>query len=135
MSRSARFPCRHSHCPALLPKPGLCAAHADDAKVSSRANDQRRGSSTQRGYDYRWQKTSAGYLKSHPLCVCCEAKGIVTPATEVDHIIPIQVDPMRKYDRANWQALCKSCHTAKTNQDRVKYDLGRGGQISTASPL
>jgi len=133
VGRSARFPCRHAHCSALLAKPGLCAVHVGDIKVSGRANDLRRGSSTQRGYDYKWQKTSAGYLKSHPLCVCCDAKGIVTPAAEVDHIIPIQVDPMRKYDRSNWQALCKPCHTTKTNQDRVKYDLGRGGQISTTS--
>jgi len=131
MSRSSRFPCRHSHCNALLGKPGFCAAHADDAKVSSRANDLRRGSSTQRGYDYRWQKTRKGYLDHHPLCVLCEAAGRVTAANEVDHIIPLQVDPMRKYDRTNWQALCKPCHVAKTNKDRVKYDLGRGGHIST----
>lgn len=127
MARSARFPCRHARCPALLESPGFCLAHAADKHVSRRESDVARGSSTQRGYDYRWQKTSQGYLARHPLCVHCEAKGRVTQATEVDHIIPIQVDPMRKYDRTNWQGLCHSCHSAKTNRDRVMYDLGRGG--------
>lgn len=131
MARSARFPCRHSHCPSLLSAPGLCTTHLSDALVSRRANDLRRGSSTQRGYDYRWQQTRKGYLANHPLCTLCEADGRVTAANEVDHIIPIQVDPMRKYDRTNWQPLCKPCHVAKTNKDRVKYDLGRGSFIST----
>lgn len=126
MARSARFPCRHSHCFALLPSPGFCLQHKSDEKKIIQLRDARRGSSTQRGYDYRWQQTSKGFLSRHPLCVGCEAKGIVSAATEVDHIIPIQVDPMRKYDRQNWQPLCKSCHATKTAKDRMTYDLERG---------
>ena len=124
MARSAKFPCRHSHCSALLESPGYCKAHEADIKVIARDSDQRRGSSTQRGYDYRWQKTSRGYLARNPLCIKCEENGVISAATDVDHIIPIQVDSMRKYDRTNWQALCKSCHSRKTAKDRVTYDLG-----------
>jgi 5-methylcytosine-specific restriction protein A len=128
MAVGAKRPCRYSGCRTLVTgRDGFCDAHKSHANISSRANDSYRGSSTQRGYDYKWQKTSAGYLKHHPFCVSCEAKGVIGVAVELDHIIPIQVAPLRKYDRSNWQGLCKPCHTAKTNRDRVKYGLGRGG--------
>ena len=39
-------------------------------------------------YTYQWRKTSKAFLKEHPLCVHCEKEGRLTPATEVDHIIP-----------------------------------------------
>jgi len=123
MPKSAKMPCRHTLCPALLDSPGFCEAHKSERFNSQRESDSRRGSSTQRGYDYRWQKVRKGYLAKHPLCVHCEANGRVTAATEIDHIVPIQVAPMRKYDRTNWQALCKSCHSAKTAKDKIKYPL------------
>ena len=130
MNRSSRFPCRHPHCGQLLSTPGYCSAHQADAliakRTTSRLNDIRRGSSTSRGYTYRWTKVRNAYIKQHVLCVHCRQAGRLTEATEVDHIIPVQVDPNRMYDESNWQSLCKPCHTAKTNRDRMQYDLGRG---------
>jgi len=51
---------------------------------------------------------------NHPLCVACEGKGMVTAANEVDHIVPHRGDQALMWDEANWQALCKPCHSAKT---------------------
>lgn len=43
--------------------------------------------SSQRGYDYRWQKTREQYLRDNPLCVYCERNGRTTAAGVVDHIV------------------------------------------------
>lgn len=48
-------------------------------------------------------------MAEHPLCVVCG--GI---ATELDHIKPHRGDLQLFHNRANWQALCKTCHGRKT---------------------
>jgi len=35
------------------------------------------------------QRRNKRFLQEHPLCVMCEAKGRVSVAEEVDHIIPL----------------------------------------------
>ncbi|HOO52277.1 MAG TPA: HNH endonuclease signature motif containing protein, partial [Alphaproteobacteria bacterium] len=50
------------------------------------------------------------------LCVECERKGHVIPATVVDHIIPHRGDETLFWDESNWQALCKKCHDRKTGK-------------------
>lgn len=79
------------------------------------APEQQRGTSNQRGYTYRWQQASKGYLAKHPLCVHCQLKGLVVSATEVDHVIPHRGDMTLFWDRDNnWQGLCGPCHSTKT---------------------
>ncbi len=50
----------------------------------------------------------------YPLCANCLSKGILAPATVVDHIVPHRGDRALFWDENNWQALCKSCHDRKT---------------------
>ncbi|MDP9666317.1 UNVERIFIED_ORG: 5-methylcytosine-specific restriction endonuclease McrA [Pseudomonas cremoricolorata] len=66
--------------------------------------------SSQRGYDYRWQKARERYLEEHPLCVYCEKNGRTTAARIVDHVVPHRGDMVLFWDQANWQSLCKPCH-------------------------
>lgn len=73
-----------------------------------------RETAAQRGYDSRWQKARAGYLRSHPLCVHCERRGRVVAANEVDHVVPHKGDMVLFWDNTNWQSLCKPCHSLKT---------------------
>lgn len=73
-----------------------------------------RESSTARGYGYKWQQARAGYLAKHPLCIKCQARGLVVAATDVDHIEPHKGDMAVFWDRSNWQALCGPCHSTKT---------------------
>ena len=61
-------------------------------------------------YTYRWQQARKKFLAEHPLCVMHEEKGLIVPATVVDHIIPHKEDLILFWDRNNWQALCKECH-------------------------
>lgn len=49
------------------------------------------------------------------LCVACRAKGRITDATEVDHIIPLSKGGTD--DAHNLQSLCGPCHESKTAAD------------------
>ncbi|MEW6862414.1 HNH endonuclease signature motif containing protein [Trueperella pyogenes] len=51
-------------------------------------------------------------MAAHPSCEQCERDGRITPAAEVDHILPL--DRGGTHDEENLQALCKPCHSAKT---------------------
>lgn len=73
--------------------------------------------SSQRGYNYKWQKARESYLAKHPLCVECESEGMVTVATDLDHIVPHRGDKALFWDRDNWQGLCHSHHSAKTQRE------------------
>ena len=51
-----------------------------------------RNSTNSKIYNSRWRRVSKTYLKEYPLCVQCRKEGRLTPATEVDHIIPHKGD-------------------------------------------
>ncbi|MGR3991461.1 HNH endonuclease signature motif containing protein [Pseudomonas sp. 1121_17] len=106
-------PCRSSGCRALHRNAsGYCDGHAD--QVKSFVREKPRESSTARGYGYKWQQARAGFLAKHPLCIKCQARGLVVVATDVDHIEPHKGDMAVFWDRSNWQALCGPCHSTKT---------------------
>ena len=125
MPMAAKKPCRHPGCGELVSESGYCPAHK---KAAQQRQDAQRGTAHQRGYGYRWQKASAGYLRNHPLCECpdCKAGELkVTVATVVDHIVPHRGDMTLFWDRANWQAMSKPCHDKKTAREDGGF--GRAG--------
>jgi 5-methylcytosine-specific restriction endonuclease McrA len=73
----------------------------------------------ERGYTHRWQKARAVYLRSHPLCVMCRAKGIAEVAEIVDHIVPHRGDQDLFWDEANWQSLCKPHHDGEKRRQEA----------------
>ena len=70
------------------------------------------------------------WLQLQPLCVQCEAEGIVKEAEEVDHIIPLFKGGAD--DESNLQSLCKAHHLAKTAID-LGWNL-TGGCDSNGHP-
>jgi 5-methylcytosine-specific restriction protein A len=74
-------------------------------------------SAAKQGYDARWRKSRAAFLKRHPLCVHCECDHRLTPATVVDHITPHRGDMLVFWDQGNWQPLCKMHHSRKTAKE------------------
>lgn len=74
------------------------------------ADDARRGSASERGYDWRWYNAAKAWLRANPLCVCCLHYGFTVPAELVDHIIPHRGNRALFWDRGNWQSLCNWCH-------------------------
>ncbi len=130
-SRLAR-PCRYQGCPNLThDHSGYCLAHL---KESRQAQDQARGSASERGCDSRWYKARKVYLGEHPLCVKCLDEGRVTMANCIDHIQPHRGDKRLFWDTSNWQALCTRHHSMKTTTEdgafgnRAKAEAARTQQ-------
>lgn len=69
-----------------------------------------RPSAARRGYDSRWQRVRAAYLRNHPDCVACGAS-----ATDVDHILPLRSGG--SHDLDNLRSLCHRCHSRRTARD------------------
>ena len=87
--------------------------------------DDRRQSSAQRGYNYRWQKYREGFLRKHALCMDCQKRGRVVASTVVDHIIPHRGDTKLFWDKNNHQALCESCHSShKQRLEKSGVEVG-----------
>ncbi|MCX8959436.1 HNH endonuclease [Erwinia psidii] len=95
-------------------KAGKCDEHKREER---RQSDSRRGTRTQRGYSNRWGEYRRLFLKANPLCVHCLKAGDYTPATIVDHIIPINGEgDVLFWPASNHQALCQTHHNRKTVQ-------------------
>lgn len=111
MPRKPKRPCRHPGCPNLCDSDVYCEEHRKGWSC-----DALRGGAYVRGYDARWRKARALYLRQHPLCEECRRSGEMTPATVVDHIIPHRGDMALFWNQQNWQPLCKNCHDKKTGE-------------------
>lgn len=61
-----------------------------------------------------WKKLRDIYMKEHPVCEECLAKGKITPAVDIHHKeSPFKNNEVNKsllLDYNNLQALCKECH-------------------------
>lgn len=108
----SRRPPRICPCGHRVPSGGLCPcqrkrkAEADKARPSAR----------ERGYDTKWDKERAAFLKAHPKCCLCPS-----PATVVDHKVPHRGDQKLFWSRSNWQPMCTPCHSSrKQRQERRK---------------
>ncbi|MCD9572201.1 HNH endonuclease [Pseudomonas protegens] len=76
--------------------------------------------SSQRGYDYKWQKAREQYLCDNPLCVYCSKIGRTAAASVVDHKIPHRGDMTLFWDQDNWQSLCKPCHDSVKQAEEAR---------------
>ena len=78
-----------------------------------------RGSRHERGYGRQWELLRAATLeRDKHLCQPCLREGKLTPAREVDHIVP-------KFeggadDLSNTQAICRPCHQAKPQAEAAR---------------
>lgn len=110
------------------------AAHLPLRTVSQvvrwREQDERRGTSAERGYGERWRKARAGYLRVHPLCVAHLANGRVVVATVLDHIVPHKGDMALFWDSSNWQPLCEWCHRVLKSRLERAF-LNNSGSVTT----
>lgn len=70
-------------------------------------------------YGRRWRKLRLLFLHAHPICVECEGRGLIVPATDVDHIVPHRGNLELFWDESNWQALCDSCSNTKSAREQI----------------
>lgn len=113
MPTAPKRPCTYPGCPELVER-GRCDAHKSGA---TKVYEQQRGSSNERGYDWKWRRFRPWYLNRHPMCEA--SMGCNQLATEIHHIVRLE-DGGEKYDEANLQALCKPHHSSKR---------GAGGRV------
>jgi 5-methylcytosine-specific restriction enzyme A len=113
MPTKAPAACKRSGCPGLV-RDGVCSVCGPLRAAVQRQHDEQRGSAAQRGYGARWQRLRGMVLRGSPLCAECARQGIVTPATDVHHLV-------KRRDggpdaEGNLEALCHACHSRITAQ-------------------
>jgi 5-methylcytosine-specific restriction protein A len=109
------MPSRPSHlcvvpgCNVLVTRGSRCAAHGVEAEHA------RLNYAIRRWYRIpQWKALRARVLREQTYrCADC---GQVYAALEVDHIVKHGGKPALFWDRANLQALCRTCHQRKTQR-------------------
>src|ERR1022692_4714026 len=101
MPAAPKRPCAFPGCGELVTH-GRCTAHTQ--------KQERRGGSTERGYDYVWQQFRDWFIRRHPLCADC---GIVA-TSDVHHVKKVRDYPELKRVEGNCLGLCHQCHAVRT---------------------
>ena len=79
----------------------------------------------------RLQRRRDQAFNAQPLCVMCLAKGYVTAAEVLDHVLPLCKGGPDTIE--NTQPLCRQCHIDKTAADlnrspKIKFDASQMGR-------
>lgn len=85
------------------------------------AKQQTRKSAAKRGYNRNWRKARQVHLAENPQCAMCGKLEGFNESWHVDHIKDHLGDYDVFWDSDNWQTLCPSCHSKKTNQTRLNH--------------
>ncbi|MDT3395447.1 HNH endonuclease signature motif containing protein [Streptomyces sp. B1866] len=113
-ARRALQVCPTPGCPNLT-KAGRCP-------TCQAAATHARGSARAKGYDGRWERTRAAYLREHPYCECDDCTTLpelLRPrATEVNHRDGLGPHGPRGHDWANLQAMTKAHHSRHTAREQ-----------------
>lgn len=113
-------PCGAPGCGALAVRGAVfCEKHAFLALERERrrkaAASRSRDRAAHRLYSTAaWVEGRRAYLAENPLCLDCLARGVLEPATDVDHVIPHKGNRALFFDQKNWRGFCHSCHSKKT---------------------
>ena len=75
----------------------------------------------------QWKQFRQIHLSKYPLCARCQSLGKITPASDVDHIIPHKMN-IDKWMGNRFQSLCRPCHSIKTGLEKrgMAYDFTTG---------
>ena len=91
-------------------------------KVSQRNNTDMRQLRQKAYQNKKWRKMRDTYMHEHPICADCLAKGKITPAEDIHHIVsPFrggEVNYNLLLDYNNLVSLCKECHAARHNKEQ-----------------
>ena len=121
MPYKPKRPCSYPGCSRLVDGQ-YCDEHKQTAE--RQYNHYLRNPDTNKRYGRAWKKLRARFLLQHPLCAQCEAEGLLKPAQEVHHVLPLANGGMN--DEGNLMALCKSCHSKATcrmiNRQNNRFD-------------
>ena len=118
--------------PGFLPFLGARAGSSDEKAVVGADEPLNKDPAIEAFYaSWAWRKCRESFMASRGwLCEKCLAKGLIKPAVEAHHKVPITPenldDPSVTLNHANLMALCEECHTAQHRTKRWRCDaLGR----------
>ena len=97
------YPCRVC---GVITKSPVCREHKPRRE---------RASSTERGYDARWQRTREAFLHICPVCERCGAK-----ATDVHHVDGLGPRGPHGHDFGNLESLCHPCHSSHSAKEQAR---------------
>lgn len=122
-------PCATTGCSALV-EAGRCQRHGEAVKrerhrVSEAA---REGSSTSRGYDWKWRMLRKKHLEEHPACPCG------APAEMVHHVNPVSLAPHLRLSTLNLASMCRRCHALEHARTGVATPAAGGARSPAAYP-
>lgn len=124
MPHSPRRPCRIQGC-RLFCEPGSQYCEEHRKEIEKDYNEHTRDKDAQAFYDSpAWRAVRRQKLREQPCCEECLRQGKITPATLVDHIVPIRQGGAR-LDFRNLQSLCQPCHSAKSIKEGSRYGSNR----------
>lgn len=94
-----------------------CEDHKRPAVSNWKKNELLKGDRHQRGYGTKWDKLRKKILRrDHYLCQPCYKLNKLTPAEQVDHIVPKAQGGTGERD--NLQSICTECHNKKTATEK-----------------
>ena len=115
MPRKPKAVCRYFGCEELTEN-RYCQKHRRE--LDRQYNKYKRAPNTYKRYSGKWRSIRKKYISSHPLCEKCKDDKMLTPASEVHHIIPLSRGGTN--DENNLMSLCKSCHSKITAKESFK---------------
>lgn len=107
MPTRPKRPCRYSGCSSFAEDgEQFCTNHKK--QEDKEYNHYRRDPYTKQMYGRAWKRIRDRHIKEHPLCELCEQQGVLRPAEEVHHRLPLADGGT--HERNNLVSLCRSCH-------------------------
>ena len=106
--------CATPGCPELVRGAARCPEHERALRAEI---DSTRPSGSVR-YPHAWSRPGGireMHLRREPLCRFCVERGVVTAATEVDHVDGDRTN----HAPANLRSACKPCHSRRTARDQA----------------
>lgn len=90
-----------------------------------RMRDPRQREITRLRGSQRYVRFRAAYMGEHPVCELCKPEGRTRASRELDHITALRRYPVASieaacFDEDNVQALCISCHAAKSGREQAE---------------
>ena len=123
LPRLPKKPCKYPDCPNLTEKI-YCEEH--EKEMNRTYEKYGRDQTVRRKYGRAWKRIRDKYVSEHPFCEKCFEKGVLVPAQEIHHILPLSEGGT--HDKSNLISLCKSCH-AKIHADRGDYQGSKKNHV------
>jgi 5-methylcytosine-specific restriction endonuclease McrA len=104
----------------------LCLDHGGRDKQRTYSSKERKESNSFYATS-QWKRQRIVELSRQPLCQACLIKGMITPATEVDHVFPWRQIGEEAFYLNVFQCLCHDHHSLKTQLEKhgiIKHYCG-----------